>query len=236
MNDKRPIFKQIQNEIMGHIADGRYRRGGMIPSEPEYCRMFHTTRMTVRRAIDELVQQGELYRVNGKGTFVSHIDLQKTYQRQGFSQNMRALGIRPTSRMLLSEERTAPRKVLEELRLPEDERMLYLERLRMADYAPVAIERVWLSLTRFPKLAEYDFSVHSLYEMLRSEYGLEAGYSHQKLNAVAVTGGDAKLLFGKNSGIALSMHGVDYDHIQRPIAVTDALYHGRNYTLDIMIK
>jgi len=115
------------------------------------------------------------------------------------------------------------------------EPLFCLKRIRMADLEPIAIERVWISLKRFPKLPDYDYSETSLYEVLRVEYGLEAGYSRQKLNAVMVEGEDAQILFGAKKGVAMRMRNVDYDKNLRPIAAADSIYHGTKYTFDIVI-
>ena len=233
-NDQ-PLFKQIIASINEGIESGAYARGSAIPSEPELCRVFNTTRMTVRRAIDALVNEGKLYRVQGKGTYVSHIELQKTYQKHGFTSNMISLGIRPSSKVLsagVCEPDEATRASLE---LEPGEPVFCLKRIRMADLEPIAIERVWISLKRFPKLPDYDYAETSLYEVLRVEYGLEAGYSRQKLNAIMVEGEDAQLLFGAKKGVAMRMRNVDYDKNLRPIAAADSIYHGTKYTFDIVI-
>ncbi|MEA5047385.1 MAG: GntR family transcriptional regulator [Eubacteriales bacterium] len=233
--DEQPIFKKIIDSIDAGIASGTYARGEAIPSEPELCKLFSTTRMTVRRAIDALVNEGKLYRVQGKGTFVSHFELNKTYQKHGFTSNMRSLGVTPSSRVLFCGECAANDYVRANLELEPDEPVFCLKRVRMADLEPIAIERVWLSLKRFPTLPKHDFSQESLYEVLRKDYGIEAGYSQQKINAVTVDGDDARLLFDAKKGIALRMRNVDYGKNLRPIAVADSLYHGSKYTLDVVI-
>jgi GntR family transcriptional regulator len=230
-----PIYRQILESINEGIANGTYPRGSTIPSEPELCRVFGTTRMTVRRAIDALVGEGKLYRVQGKGTFVSHFELSKTYQKHGFTSNMLSLGVHPSSRVLIAEACEPDESVKTSLKLEDGEPVFHLKRIRMADLEPIAIENVWLSLRRFPKISDYDYSEASLYEVLRKDYGLEAGYSQQKLNAVMVEGEDAQLLFGAKRGVALRMRNVDYDKNLRPIATADSLYHGAKYTLDIVI-
>ncbi len=230
-----PIYKQILASISEGIESGKYPRGAAIPSEPELCRAFDTTRMTVRRAIDALVGAGKLYRVQGKGTFVSHFELSKTYQKHGFTSNMLSLGVRPSSRVLIAEACEPDESVRTDLELEDGEPVFHLKRIRMADLEPIAIESVWVSLRRFPKIPAYDYSKASLYETLRSEYGLEAGYSKQKLNAVMVEGENAHLLFGAKKGVALRMRNIDYDKNLRPIATADSLYHGTKYTLDIII-
>ncbi len=169
-NDQ-PLFKQIIASINEGIESGAYARGSAIPSEPELCRVFDTTRMTVRRAIDALVNEGKLYRVQGKGTFVSHIELQKTYQKHGFTSNMISLGIHPSSKVLSMGVCDPDDAIKASLEVEPGEPLFCLKRIRMADLEPIAIERVWISLKRFPKLPDYDYSETSLYEVLRVEYG-----------------------------------------------------------------
>ena len=236
-NNEHPIFRQIIERINAGIESGEYARGDAIPSEPELCKQFDTTRMTVRRAIDALVNEGKLYRVQGKGTFVSQFELDKTYQKQGFTSNMRSLGLHPSSKVLFSGECAAPKEVLAHLEMAADEPIFCLVRIRMADMEPIAIEHIWLSLKRFPRLPEFDFSTESLYEVLHREYGLDFinGYSKQRVNATTISGENAQTLFGAKKGVVLRIRNVDYDKTHRPFAATDALYHGAKYTLDFVI-
>ena len=233
---EQPLFRRIITSINEGIESGAYARGTAIPSEPELSRAFGTTRMTVRRAIDALVSEGKLYRVQGKGTFVSHIELEKTYLMQGFTSNILSLGMHPSSRVLASGTCHPGDDVRRDLELAEDEPVFCLKRVRMADFEPIAVERVWLSSKRFPLVAEFDYSETSLYEVLRKEYDLEPAYSRQRLNAVLAEGDDAQILFGAKKGVALRMRNVDYDKSMHPIAAADAVYHGAKYTFDAIIK
>jgi GntR family transcriptional regulator len=236
-SNEQPIFRQIIERINSGIESGEFARGDVIPSEPELCRLFSTTRMTVRRAIDALVNEGKLFRVQGKGTFVSHFELDKTYQKQGFTSNMLSLGVQPSSMVIQAGTCKADDSVRNSLEMAEDEPIFCLERVRMADESPIAIERVWISLKRFPRLPEFDFSQRSLYEVLHQEFGLDliSGYSRQRINAVSVIGDDAQALFHTKKGVALRIRNVDYDKAHRPFAMADTLYHGKKYTLDVVI-
>lgn len=235
--NEQPIFRQIIERINAGIESGEYAHGDPIPSEPELCKIFNTTRMTVRRAIDALVNEGKLYRVQGKGTFVSQFELDKTYQKQGFTSNMLSLGVHPSSTVLYAEACEGNDEVRQSLELDAAEPLFCLKRIRMADGAPIAIERVWLSLRRFPKLPLFDFSQESLYDVLRKEFGLDLtnGYSKQRINAVNLTGEDAEALFHAKRGVALRIRNVDYDKTHRPFSMADTLYHGGKYTMDIVI-
>lgn len=232
-----PIFRQIIERINAGIDSGEFARGDAIPSEPELCRQFSTTRMTVRRAIDALVNEGKLFRVQGKGTFVSQFELDKTYQKQGFTSNMLSLGVHPSSEVIQAGECQADAEVRTGLEMSADEPIFCLKRIRMADDSPIAIERVWISLKRFPRLSEFDFSQRSLYEVLHQEFGLDLtnGYSRQRVTALTVTGEDAQALFHAKKGVALRIRNIDYDKAHRPFAMADTLYHGGKYTLDVII-
>lgn len=231
-----PLFRRIIESINTGIESGAYERGAAIPSEPELSRAFGTTRMTVRRAIDALVSEGKLYRMQGKGTFVSHIEWEKTYLMRGFTSNMLSLGRHPSSRVLGAGVCVPEDEIARELELEAEEKVFCLRRVRMADFEPIAVEHVWISLRRFPRLEGRDYAETSLYEVLRKEYNLEPAYSRQRLNAILAEGEDAKILFGAKKGVALHIRNVDYDKNMRPIAAADALYHGAKYTFDAIIK
>ena len=231
----KPIFRQIIDSINSGIDSGVYNRGDAIPSEPELCKLFHTTRMTARRAIDQLVSEGKLFRIQGKGTFVSQLELSKTYQKQGFSSNMLSLGIHPSSQVLFCGECTANEIVRRHLDLEPNEPVFCLKRIRLANEEPIAIERVWISLKKYPLLLQYDFSQLSLYDVLKRDYGVEVAYSKQRINAVTIEGEDARMLFDQKKGVALRIRNVDYGSAIKPIAASDSYYHGGRYTMDVVI-
>ena len=237
-SNEQPIFRKIIERINTGIENGEYARGSAIPSEPELCRQFSTTRMTVRRAIDALVNEGKLFRVQGKGTFVSQLDLDKTYQKQGFTSNMLSLGVHPSSYVLLAGACGAKHGACQRLAVAPHAPVFCLQRIRMADDSPIAIERDWISLTRFPRLTEFDFSKRSLYEVLHEEYGLDltSSYSRQRINAVSVSGTDAETLFQAKRGVALRIRNVAYDETHRPFAMAATRYHGGKYSMDVVIE
>jgi GntR family transcriptional regulator len=235
--DGHPIFRQIIDWFDKKIETGEYVRGQLVPSEPELCKQFSTTRMTVRRAIDALVNEGKLYRIQGRGTYISQIEFEKLYKKHGFTSNMIALGKVPSSTVLYAGECDSVPVIRNHLEVEQGEPLFCLRRVRLADGEPIAIENVWLPLKRFPRLKSFDFSDKSLYEILHSEFGMDlsSGYSKQRISAVTVSGEDAQILFGTKRGVALRIRNVDYDKAQRPFAATEALYHNAKYTLDIVI-
>ena len=168
-----PKFQEIVNYIKNNIDNKIYEKGCILPSEKEFCNQFGTSRMTVRRAIDELVQSGWLYRVHGRGTFVSHFELQKSYLLHGFTENMIRLGCRPSSRVLAFELKEPEAYIAEQLKSLPTEKVYFLYRVRLVDHEPIALEKAYLPENRFPGLPKYSFQENSLYGVLRRYYDAE---------------------------------------------------------------
>ena len=236
MTDTIPIYQQITSYIKEYIEKGIYQKGNIIPSEQELCKQFNTSRMTVRRAISELVNDGSLYRVQGRGTFVSHFVFRNSLEVLGFSYHMTKLGFKPSSKILSFETKKPDACIAEELRILPTDNVFLLSRVRMADLEPIAIENVYLPEKRFMGLDKYSFEENSLYDTLRTHYKAEIFLRHEKINAVVVDGTNANILFSKNHGVVMHTWGVDFDSNMNPIAYADSIYHGTKYTFDVIIK
>lgn len=236
MTENIPIYQQIISYIKEYIDNGIYQKGNIIPSEQEFCNQFNTSRMTVRKAIDELVNDGYLYRIQGRGTFVSHWVYRKSLEVLGFSYHMKQLGYNPTSRIISFEVIISQPSVAERLKILPTEKVFYLSRVRMADLEPIAIENVYLPEKRFPGLETYSFEENSLYEILKTKYNAEVMLKQEKIHAVMVAGDDAKILFGKEKGVGMHMNGVDFDANMTPVAYADSIYHGTKYIFDVIFR
>lgn len=101
MENKMPIYRQIEQYIMNNIEKGVYAEGMMIPSEEDFCEKFHTSRMTVRKTFDILTTKGILHKKKGKGTFVSSFSIEKNMQTiHGWKETMQMAGYRTRSDLL----------------------------------------------------------------------------------------------------------------------------------------
>jgi GntR family transcriptional regulator len=229
-------FQEIVDFIKRSISNNIYQKGSILPSEQELCQRFSISRMTVRRAIDDLVKSGWLYRVQGRGTFVSHFELLKSYTLHGFTENMIQLGCKPCSEVLSFEIIKPQPYIAKKLKVFTDENVYYLYRLRMADHEPIALEKAFLSERRFPNLLNYSFDNRSLYEVLKNDYDSQVKYAQQKLNAEMIEGEEAKMLFQKSKGIGLLMKNTDFDKNMNPVLYAESIYHGQKYTFNVILK
>lgn len=231
-----PVYKQIIKYVEDRVKGGVYTRGGAIPSEQEFCNMFHCSRMTVRKALDELVSIGILYKSKGKGTFVSNIEYDRLYSLKGFSQIMREQGLSYSSEVVRFESLSADKEIAQKLRLLEGMDVYYLERIRKTEGNPISIEKVYLNAAKLPGLTKFDFSKLSLYETMETEYGVAISRAVQSINTVNIDGEYARILFNKKNGVAMRSISIGYNKNSEPIEYEYALYNGYKYTVDVIIR
>src|SRR5579864_7639650 len=190
-----PMYFQIQKQLLTMIQSGRLRPGDALPSEEEVSRACGVSRMTARHALQSLKSQGFASRHKGQGTFVSQPRVEKDIMHlSGFTAEMRALGLEPSSQVLSAEMTPASPGIASRLRIEVEAPVFYLQRLRCADGLPVAVEEVWISREQFPGVDKIDFSSASLYRTLRERYGIRVSRADEVLEARSATSHEAELL------------------------------------------
>jgi GntR family transcriptional regulator len=127
----------------------------VLPSERELMQRFNVSRMTVRRAVERLAQEGRVYRVQGAGTFVAEAStISKSLHLTSFSEDIRARRMVPDSRLLVMEQTGADLTCARDLFVEPGTALIHLERLRTADGEPMCLENVWLPRSLVPGLLE----------------------------------------------------------------------------------
>lgn len=191
----QPRYAQLQQHIRAGIQAGTWQPGEAIPAEHALARQFSVARMTVRQALDGLIHEGVLVRVRGRGTFVAHPHVERELSRMhGFSEDMRARGLTPSSRLLAREVIPAPTPVREALHVDEGARVLLLQRLRFADGAPLALETSYLRYALCREVLHADLEAGSLYTFLQECVRLELRHASQELQAALPSRVEADLL------------------------------------------
>ncbi|MDR7439852.1 MAG: GntR family transcriptional regulator [Armatimonadota bacterium] len=177
-----PLYYQIREDLRRRIEAGEWKPGEAIPSEAELQEIYGVSRATVRQALSELVMEGLLIRRQGRGTFVAPPKIVEPLPRLvSFTEEMRAVGLEPSTRSVKVELITdPPKRVRETLRTDED-RFLRIERVRCANGQPIVllVSYIPASLGIDP---QEDFS-GSLYALLETKYRIQLGEALQIIEA-----------------------------------------------------
>lgn len=167
-----PLYIQIKDLLGQQIKEKKYLPGELIPSEGELMQTFGVSRVTIRAAISELVDEGILQKKQGKGTFVCTPKLQTSVSELGsFTDLCRTQGMTPTSRILCAKTTLASERDVHQLGVSGGSEVVYIYRVCYADGVPVMIEHNFFPLT-FAGLLEEPLENRSLYTILSERYGI----------------------------------------------------------------
>lgn len=226
--ERAPLFASVGAALKREIAAGRFAQADLLPGERELSEMLDVSRTTLRRAIAALVDEGVLVHRHGAGTFVRrnppHVE-QPLSRLTSFTEDMRLRGLAASSRGI---ERGTFLPTPEELMMLDialTEPVFRLARLRLADGAPMAIERAAVPL-RF--LGSDEPGGDSLYAALEAA-GFRPVRAIQRLRAVVVGDAEAALLGIANGAPALDIHRIAYAGDGRRVEFTRSTYRSDTY-------
>ncbi|MGH3452177.1 MAG: GntR family transcriptional regulator [Haloechinothrix sp.] len=189
-----PVPKHAQlREILLTLIEDELAPDAPIPSERELMAGYGVSRMTVREAIGQLVSEGRLYSVRGKGTFVARPRVESQLHLASFTEDMRRRGFEPSTVVLRAEPAEPPQQARAALRLPANHKAYCLERLRIAGGTPMALEIGWYSTALLPGLLDHDLS-GSLYSLFAEKYDLAIDSAQQTVWSEVAEGTTGRLL------------------------------------------
>lgn len=195
-NSSEQLYMQIRRILLKAIREQELAPGQKIPSVSELSEMTDVSRMTVRQALQALIDEGWLYTVPGKGTFVSESPRieQNLQHLSGWTEEISAQGMRPSTRVVSMEIISADRTIASRLETSVGARVFRLVRVRLADDFPISLEKTHLLCEDFPGLDKLMEKNSSLYQVLRDEYQVYPVRALQFLEAGEVDGFSASLL------------------------------------------
>ena len=232
-----PMYFQIQTQLLKMIKSGHLKAGDSLPSEEELSRIYGVSRMTSRQALQVLKSQGFVTRHKGQGTFVSQPRVEKDIAHlSGFTSEMRALGMRTSSRVLEAGTVPAVAEVASQLQIEINSPVFRLRRLRLADNLPVAIEEAWLPTMRYPGIEKLDFSRLSLYQTLRDRYEIQVGCANEILEARSASKCESELLQVQPRASLLVISRTLRSMDGSPLEAAHSIYRGDRYRAVIQIN
>lgn len=226
--------EQLEEILEQLVAAGQ--PGSLLPSERELAEHYRVARMTVRSALSSLVAKGLIYRVQGQGTFVARRRIIQPATLTSFSEDMRARGMRPGSPVLGQEVVLASAQIAASLHLSVDDPVVRIERIRLGDGEPVAVERAHMPARRFPGLVDADLEHSSLYALLAERYDCHVAEADQWVAAVRLTEVEALLLGAEQGSPALQIERATRDQHGEVIEFVRSIYRGDRYELRTRLR
>ncbi|MGH8823597.1 MAG: GntR family transcriptional regulator [Jiangellaceae bacterium] len=185
-------YHSIRDEILDLVAE--LAVGDALPPERTLAPRFGVSRMTLRRAVEELVREGRLVRRHGAGTYVAEPKIAQGLAVTSFSEDMRQRGAVPSSRTLDVDEVMAGAQLGRRLEISPGERVVRVVRLRLADDAPMALETLHVPRSIAPGLDGEALRDHSFYDLLVQRYGVVLAGGVQTIEATVTDESESEYL------------------------------------------
>lgn len=229
MGKETPIYIQIHNQMRKDIENGIWKVGDRIPSERDLAVQFKVSRMTLRQAVQTLVDEGILERKVGSGTYVSSKKVQEIMVGiASFTDIMLSQGRTPTSKTISYHVKPASVSEAENLKLAEETMVLRMERIRYADDIPICFEVATIPFNLVDNLSKQEIT-RSLYRALEEEKGLQVGHAEQTISAMLASEKIADYLAIKRGQAILRLKQISYSKTGLPFEYVRTQYVGERF-------
>lgn len=234
-----PLYQQIYADVKASITDGTYGPGDRLPSEQELCSKYGASRITVRRALNDLCTNGFLIKKQGIGTFVSkvHFDRQLRLSAgnlRSFTELCRDAGMVAGAHLIgrqIVPVRDDERRFFS---LGEEALLVYVQRIRTADDVPIYEENMFLPYDEFRGLMDVNLEDVSFFDQIEKVSGRKPERNVSlTLEAVAASSTQATLLHVPNKSPLMYMNAKFVDASNVPIAIGRQYYVGSRYAFDV---
>ncbi len=223
----KPLYSRIQEHIAELILSGKLAPDAKIQSEREYSEDLGVSRMTVRRAITELVNEGLLERKHGSGTYVARAKVTyEAWELANYVQAMQRRNIATASQLLEFGEVAASRRLAEFLKIEIGSPIYRVSILRLANRVPVILERVFIPCKRCPGLEEWDLEKSSVNDLLTEAYQITPARISQTLEAAAASENVAQQLRVSEGFPLLLLSRIIFEEAEAPVVFAQDFLRG----------
>lgn len=234
-----PLYQQVKEDIKAAIESGKYVHKEKIPSESELSAEYSVSRITIRRAIDELCSDGYLIKLQGRGTFVGTPKIHRKFtggnRIESFTQTCKSNGMVAGGKLLCHQAVPAGQDERAFLKLKPGSLLLYLRRVRTADGLPIFLENLFLPYDEYHGIADRDdLDTVSIFNAMEEISGKRpVGAARRTIEITRATAERAKLLEIPLSEplLYLNVYFIDRDNL--PIGIGRQYYIGTRYMFDL---
>lgn len=223
-----PYYVQVKEVLRDRIKSGVWKHNDQLPSEAELCEIFAVSRTVIRQALQDLIHDGLVVRLKGKGSFVApaKISEQLVQKLTGFYHDMTAQGYKPVTQVLRQQVTPAAPQTAEHLALEPGTPVIEIVRLRFVNDIPIVLVTSYLPYALCPGLAQDGLSHQSLYDLLEKKYGLYITNGRRVIQAVPASENEAQLLEVSRGAPLFLLDSVSYLANGMPVEYYFAYHRG----------
>lgn len=232
-NSPVPLYFQVAEQLQKLIHTDALPTGSRLTNEIAMADQLGVSRPTMRRAIQYLVDRGQLVRKRGVGTQVVRTQVNRSLELTSLHDDLRLAGRAPTTQVLFAGPVPADEAVADALGVPRGTDVLQLRRLRSADDEPIALLTNYLPLGLVDATAE-TFEKSGLYDLIRAT-GTHIRVADQTIGAAPASAAEAKLLGERKGAALLAMRRIAYDDVGRAVEYGTHLYRASRYSFSLTL-
>lgn len=221
----KPLYLQLKEVIKEDIKRGKYKPGQKLPTESELCNIYEISRITVRRAISDLVEEKILQRQQGKGTFVQNIKIKRELVSiGGFSEITMASGKTPNYKMLSKKVIASNSRLSSIFRIKNQDEVIELNRLLLIDDDPFIIEKSYFPSALFPGFEKHIKNDTSTYKLIKELYSIEIVRAEKTLDFTYASQFEAKLFQCEVNSPMYIVEKTSYDQNGRSVHFSQSYF------------
>jgi GntR family transcriptional regulator len=233
-NSAIPVYHQIREQIKDDIHNGILKPNDMLLSERELCEELEISRMTVKQAMDSLMNEGLIYKKKGVGTFVSNPKIaQPLTKLTSFTNDMLNRGMKPGSCTITLSAEEPSSEIKKILKLYDEDKVIFIKRLRLADGEPMAVETTYLRYSICSQVMEEQLDNQSLYEILKKKCNVTIASAFQTIEIATCKSEDCKLLNIPHNKPVFFIKRITYDARNNPVEYVESAYRSDRYKFEI---
>jgi len=213
-----PLYYQLKEIIKNRIESNELMPDDMLESEEEICKKYILSRNTVRNAISELKNEGFIYKIQGKGTFIKSPKISHRFVTVvSFTEELRARGIKPSSELLYLGIKKADKEIAEKLEIGIGGSYYEIRRLRLGDGKALGLNLSRVPVSLCPDLEKYDLKKGSLYSLIEEKYNHKVTKVIRIMETIPASEEIARILKIKKGFPILSIIGIAYNQNEIPL-------------------
>lgn len=232
-----PLHSQIREILRQRILDGTYQPQQQMPSESEMINAFGVSRITVRQALSDLQRAGLIFKIHGKGTYVSKPKaFQNISQLQGFGEAMSGMGYETFSQVVSIKTLEAGKTVGPKLKAKEHEEITELRRLRYLNREPISLDVTYVPKTIGDRLAKEDLVHRDIFLILENDYGFSLGQAEIQIEAMLADEPLSRLLKIEEGSPVLRIERLTFTTDGQPLDYEHLYYRGDAFQYRLHIE